>query len=199
MDELTLKIRDLRSRLKDTQQAFANRLRVSLRAVANYESGRRPARAVLWNLAIIASKTGHPDLADIFSSEYSDRMRSLTLTGVNDEETAWFYMVRALLRYRDLVPEIEPLGEGLLDALEQLLRAAKKANLPTIEIEDLSEAVSLARHELTPTGEVLLKKLARERSQKTGETFDAAYIQVLLDHPELYHVRSPIQKAWGQL
>ena len=61
MDELTLKIRDLRSRLKNTQQAFANRLRVSLRAVANYESGRRPARAVLWNLAIIASKTGHQD------------------------------------------------------------------------------------------------------------------------------------------
>lgn len=58
----------LRARLGLTQQAFAVALGVSVRAVANYERDRRPASAVMVTLVKLASKHGHRDLFEQYST-----------------------------------------------------------------------------------------------------------------------------------
>ena len=45
----------LRSKLGDSQQAFANRRGLSVRAIANYERGRRPSGAVLFEMVDLAT------------------------------------------------------------------------------------------------------------------------------------------------
>ena len=49
-------VRALRAELGDSQQAFATRLNVSIRAIVNYEKGRLPAPEVLASFAHLASE-----------------------------------------------------------------------------------------------------------------------------------------------
>jgi transcriptional regulator with XRE-family HTH domain len=51
MDPLIRAVRELRGHLGDTQQAFAHRLGLSIRAIANYEKDRRPTGTALAALA----------------------------------------------------------------------------------------------------------------------------------------------------
>src|SRR5688500_11011670 len=91
MDPVVTALKKLRERLDESQQAFANRLGLSVRAIANYESGRRPSRAVLFNLTILASQHGLRDLSDVFRAAYAEAMHGV-LGPTNDEETAWVRM-----------------------------------------------------------------------------------------------------------
>lgn len=61
-----LPVSKLRAHLGDTQQAFAERLRLSLRAVARYESDRIPTGRVLILMARCAIRAGRQDLAGVF-------------------------------------------------------------------------------------------------------------------------------------
>jgi transcriptional regulator with XRE-family HTH domain len=56
-------IQQLRAHLQESQQAFSNRLGLSLRAIAFYETGRVPAASVLVSLSKLALASGRTDLA----------------------------------------------------------------------------------------------------------------------------------------
>jgi transcriptional regulator with XRE-family HTH domain len=56
----------LRSEYGESQQAFANRLGISIRAVANYEKDRVPRGKTLYALEIAAEQAGRKDLSAIF-------------------------------------------------------------------------------------------------------------------------------------
>lgn len=64
--ELTEAVRALRLRLKESQQAFATRLGISIRGLVNYEKDREPPLALLLKLAAVARESGDENLADIF-------------------------------------------------------------------------------------------------------------------------------------
>ena len=59
--------RELRTTLALTQQAFADRLDVSLRSVAHYERGRPANVEALQRLTQLAREAGRPDLVSVFS------------------------------------------------------------------------------------------------------------------------------------
>ena len=66
--DLISAVKRLRAKLGDSQQAFANRLGLSIRAIANYESNRRPTGKALAALAKVADAVGETDLANSFLS-----------------------------------------------------------------------------------------------------------------------------------
>ncbi len=185
MDKLVTSVRQLRSRLSESQQAFANRLGISSRAVANYEAGRRPTRAVLFSLAMLAGQAEHPDLSTIFLEAYNATMRGLTRPA-NDEEQAWVRMVLTLLRNGAHIPELKDLGIALLRATERLISPSVKGKTLATDPDEIKEAVSWASRHIAPNAEQQLTILARGRSGKTGEPFATAFTQVLLENPVLY-------------
>lgn len=185
MGHLITSIKELRSRLKESQQAFANRLGISSRAVANYEAGRTPTRKVLWSLTMLASETGNPDLGDVFSGAYRATMQRLT-SPANDEEQAWVRMVLALLRNKDSVPGLKELGRSLLAAAEDLMLASEGGKTIATDTEEFQEAVLWARSQITPNAEQQLSRLAQARCLKTGESWATAQLRVLVENPELY-------------
>jgi transcriptional regulator with XRE-family HTH domain len=59
-------VRDLRNHFGDSQQAFAARMHLSIRSVANYERNRVPQAAILVAFAKAAYDAKRPDLASRF-------------------------------------------------------------------------------------------------------------------------------------
>lgn len=66
--------RELRKHLGDSQQAFANRLGLSIRAVANYESDRTPTGRVLVAMSRLAYKSNRSGLFTVFVSALADEL-----------------------------------------------------------------------------------------------------------------------------
>jgi transcriptional regulator with XRE-family HTH domain len=186
MGVLVTAIKALRSRLDDSQQAFANRLGLSLRAVANYEDGRQPVPRVLTQFVNLASCHKFDDLARVFSSAYADAMKGRS-SPVNKDEAAWTRVLLLLLRNREMVPTWEQLARDLIDALEKLIASARiKKNLRT-DFQELEETLIAARLLVRPpSAEDKITNMAQARSAETGESFEKSYSEVLLQNPELY-------------
>jgi transcriptional regulator with XRE-family HTH domain len=68
MDPVVGAVKALRHELGDSQQAFANRLGLSIRAIANYEKDRRPTGMALASLARAASDARKQELINTFMS-----------------------------------------------------------------------------------------------------------------------------------
>jgi transcriptional regulator with XRE-family HTH domain len=64
--DLVTAVNRLREALGMSQQAFANELGLSIRAIANYEKDRRPKPKVLALLQGLAAKHGQPELDGVF-------------------------------------------------------------------------------------------------------------------------------------
>jgi transcriptional regulator with XRE-family HTH domain len=182
---MDVSVKQLRLRLKESQQGFAGRLGVSIRAVANYEGGRTPTLAVLFMLANIASREGYQDLADEFSSEYASRLKGSSMP-VNDDETAWVRMILALLRNREAVQTWTTIERDVLGAMEDLAAIARSNNNLKTDVADLETALAWAKHRLAPEPDVKLRRMAIERSKSTGETFFVAFKNTITENPELY-------------
>jgi len=60
-------VRELRKHLGESQQAFSNRLGLSISAVVKYEGGREPTGRALAQLAHAAAEAGRHDLAYLFT------------------------------------------------------------------------------------------------------------------------------------
>jgi transcriptional regulator with XRE-family HTH domain len=73
-DELVRAVKNLRKRLAESQQAFATRLGLSIRTIANYEGGRRPSGKPLLALAQAAAISNLPDLENAFLKALSDEL-----------------------------------------------------------------------------------------------------------------------------
>jgi len=79
-------VRELRKHLGESQQAFSNRLGLSIATVVKYEAGREPTGKSLLALAQTAREAGRHDLASVF-------MRTLVHSlGLLEHEytLAWF-------------------------------------------------------------------------------------------------------------
>jgi transcriptional regulator with XRE-family HTH domain len=59
-------VRELRTALGESQQAFAYRMKTAIRTIARYETVRPPKGRALAELQQVATDTGHPKLANIF-------------------------------------------------------------------------------------------------------------------------------------
>jgi transcriptional regulator with XRE-family HTH domain len=170
--------------LGDTQQALATRLDLSVRAVANYEKGRRPTLAVLFTLTMIASSTNNSDLADVFKDVYAEQVRGVEKP-ITDKERALVRVVLALERNREVVPDWEDLGLALVKALGRLADIAEKKPLNT-NAEELKDILDIARDFITPRAELRLERLTRQRMKVTGQTSPQAYLAVVMENPGLF-------------
>ena len=112
-------VRKLRLTTGDTQQSFAQRLGLSMRAIANYEKDRVPNGPALYRLAKLARQVGRPDLAQIFSSALSEEFHD-AVEPMTTEEKAWSDAVIALLRNKDLT-DWSQVGRSIIGALEKLV------------------------------------------------------------------------------
>jgi transcriptional regulator with XRE-family HTH domain len=68
--EISLKVRELRKLLGDSQQAFSNRFGMALQTIARYEGPQPPTGVALLKLAGMAGQHGHDQLRDFFRAEY---------------------------------------------------------------------------------------------------------------------------------
>ncbi|MCU1339661.1 MAG: family transcriptional regulator [Bryobacterales bacterium] len=100
MNRITAAVKELRKRLGDSQDAFASRLHLSVRAIANYEAGRMPAIAVLVSLMNTADSNGFRDLTTLFQEavekELGHGIVRVAPLGSEEEE---FSALRCILRY----------------------------------------------------------------------------------------------------
>ena len=64
--EIAKALTELRAHLGESQQAFATRMGLSVRGVANYEKDRIPEPGILTSLAKTAQDAERPDLAQVF-------------------------------------------------------------------------------------------------------------------------------------
>jgi transcriptional regulator with XRE-family HTH domain len=69
-------VRSLRQHIGESQQAFATRLGLSIRAIANYEAGRRPTGYALRALEAAAQDADRPELAAVFRAALADELKS---------------------------------------------------------------------------------------------------------------------------
>jgi transcriptional regulator with XRE-family HTH domain len=61
-------VKELREHFGDSQQAFATRMKLSIRAIANYEATRVPTASVLALFGVTAAKAGRRDLIEVFAT-----------------------------------------------------------------------------------------------------------------------------------
>jgi transcriptional regulator with XRE-family HTH domain len=178
--DLTQAVRELRTLTGETQQSFAQRLGLSLRAINNYEKDRAPNSPALFRLAKLARQVGRLDLAQVFSSALSAELQEV-VEPMTKEERIWSSVVLALVRDRHLT-DWPRIGGFLVKALEKVAGQKDAA-----EAEELESVLVEARYSLTSAAEIALDKLAKAQQVKTGQTYYQAYSEVLLHNPELYN------------
>ena len=76
--ELTEAVKALRARLNESQQAFATRLGISIRGLANYEKERDTPLALLLKLAAVAREAGDEKLAEVFQWSFYEQIAAAT-------------------------------------------------------------------------------------------------------------------------
>lgn len=178
--DLTQAVRQLRAVTGETQQSFAQRLGLSIRAITNYEKDRAPNSPALFRLAKLARQLGRYDLAQVFSSALSAELQEV-VEPMTKEERIWSAVVLALVRDRNLT-DWTRIGAFLVKALEKVARQKDSA-----EAQELEPVLMEARYSLTSKAEIELEELAKAQQAKTGQPYYQAYSEVLLHNPELYN------------
>jgi transcriptional regulator with XRE-family HTH domain len=171
-------IRQLRAALSANQSELAQRLGLSIRAIANYEGGRIPKSAVLQRLIALARKAERADLAAVFAAALQGGMEEYLASVA--EERVWSDAVAALVRGKESKhwPRVQ---RSIVTALESLRRQPSWAN-----DEQLAGVLLEARYRLSDTAERKLSDLAKARQSATGEPYFQAYSTILLQNPQLY-------------
>jgi len=182
MSDLVIAIKQLREQLGESQQAFATRLGLSVRAIANYEAGRKPTPAVLAQLAQISYDFGTKEVARVFTRSYREACGS-RLAGCTAEEQALVRMVLYLARNKHLVPNWYEIRLALLTGIEAI--SADKSGTRMTNAEDIATALEEGHRLVARNTQERITKLARERAKKTSTTFWAAYEDVIATHPHL--------------
>jgi len=172
-------VQQLRAVTDDTQQSLAQRLGLSLRAIANYEKDRVPHHAVLLRLAKLAQQVGREDLAEVFNAALSTELKEV-LEPMTKEEKVWSEAVLALLRNRDRT-DWPRAARGMIRALETLVEQKHEG-----DTDEFAAILLEARYSLANKAERELERLTKTRQADTGETYYEAYSQVLLQNPALY-------------
>jgi transcriptional regulator with XRE-family HTH domain len=181
MGYLVTAIKHFRNDLGDSQQAFATRLGLSVRAIANYEAGRTPTIAVLERLISLAEKEHRQDLITHFTKAYrsvaGDDARPRT-----KEEKAFSKAIVYLVRNRHLTPNWGDITQSLVAGLASLSSDSTGTRMSG------EAAICLTKEALQRLGnpaQTEMTKLAREVQAETGKSFWIAYEETVAKFPEL--------------
>jgi transcriptional regulator with XRE-family HTH domain len=159
-------VKELRGHLKESQQAFSNRLGVSLRAVANYEGGGNPTGSVLVELSKLARNYERDDLLEVFTLALREELRfgkyqegMILSNELSKDEKTWSSYALIDVRRTELLNFLlclhETLGRYLNPKNDDIKARAKKLLLDF----ELS-----ARKEWEGTPNTILRGLADETS-----------------------------------
>jgi transcriptional regulator with XRE-family HTH domain len=85
--DLNEAVRKLRELTGDSQQAFATRLKLSIRAIVNYEKDRTPSPKALAAMAHLASKHEAWDLANLFWDNLPEELQSIPVVRLPEGAT----------------------------------------------------------------------------------------------------------------
>jgi transcriptional regulator with XRE-family HTH domain len=137
-------VRELRTHLGESQQAFSNRLGLSIATIVKYEAGREPTGRALLQLAHAAREAGRHDLASIFmrtlvrslgllereytlawfdrESQHDPPHATLLLRRIGAEESAYLGAVfDAFVMLRSGDPAVQDRARRALSALRQAM------------------------------------------------------------------------------
>lgn len=186
---LPVAVRTLREASGLSQQAFADRVGLSIRAIANYEKDRPPSARSLLQFAKLASQLSLPDLSAVFSKAFQAEVGDAVIDVTDDLSRSALIAVHENNR-----------SEWLDGQLLGLLKRARKGEplaYPIIldgnrvpnqnaRIEYIESLLVQLRMRSAASAAALLDEMAEERSQQTDETPAAAYLEILKNNPELY-------------
>jgi hypothetical protein len=130
------------------------------------------------------SLIARPYVAEL-SDAYADEMKGRA-TPANPIEVTWTRALLTLLRNKEWVPEWDGIAESMITALDGLVVSACAHDSIRTDPHELEKTLFDARLKFRPGPEERLEHLARERSARTGESFEKSYTEVLLENPELY-------------
>lgn len=190
MDHLVSAVRELRKALGDSQQAFATRLGMSMRAIANYETDRAPTGRALYKLEQLARANGQYELAHKFAGALATEMDWAQESG----QPVWSGVVREIVRNQRLCAGWPNIAMALADELEKLIAQAKSGmqiesplKSPDAAIANLESWLTEARYALEGSAEKTVDRFAVEwLKENAGKTPEQAKAAVWKQHPELY-------------
>jgi transcriptional regulator with XRE-family HTH domain len=185
MDSLGPAVKKLRSALGLTQPAFAKRVGLSVRAIANYEKDREPGGEVLRRFASLAARHHLDSLAKIFSDAFAEEIQGRTNPSTA-EETAYTQAMLLLLRNRSVSSGWGQASTEVIAALESLVAEVRKTPSLKAALVKMEEVLVELRYHAAPNAEQKIHELARARSDATGEAFEQAYVHVVYERPDLY-------------
>ena len=185
MDSLGRAVKKLRSALGLTQPAFAKRVGLSVRAIANYEKDREPSGEVLRRFASLAARHNLDSLAKIFSDAFAEEIQGRTNPSTA-EETAYTRAILLLLRNRSVFSGWRQVSTEVIAALESLIAEARKTPSLKAALVKMEEVLVELRYHAAPNADQKIHELARARSDATGEAFEQAYVHVVYERPDLY-------------
>ncbi len=125
-------VQELRRKLGDSQQAFANRLGISIRAVANYEKDRQPHGKSLASLARVAAAAGETALANQFRKALAEDIGPVLSPAVDfksEEERDWTVALLAAFRnpqYSARLRRVQEILEPVRQRCQQKLDDAQE-------------------------------------------------------------------------
>src|SRR5215813_4310445 len=123
MREVASAVKKLRAELGDTQAQFAERLGLSVRAVANYERNRAPNIEVLFDLGALAREVKKPALEQVFTQAVKKQLHGRT-GPVTRREEIWVQALLFLVRNQHVVRDWRAFVDAFLRALEDVKQAA---------------------------------------------------------------------------
>jgi len=190
MSDLVSAVKELRGALGDSQQAFANRLGMSLRAIANYEKDREPAGKALYKLQQLALTHGRSDLALTFSKALALEME----WGTDPVMPVWADAVREIIRNEKLCPGWHHIAELIVKELEHLVSAAKAGMTVEGLLTSQADNVALLEGHLirtrvglgVPTVRIVEALIDERRREHSDEGAEAALGEIVRQRPELY-------------
>lgn len=185
MDSLGPAVKKLRAALGLTQPAFAKRVGLSVRAIANYEKDREPGGEVLRRFASLAARHSLASLAQIFSDAFAEEIQWRTNPSTA-EETAYTQAILLLLRNRNVSSGWGRVSIEVIAALESLVAGVRKTPSAKAGLAKMEEVLVELRYHAAPNAEQKIHELARARSGETGEAFEQAYAHVVYERPDLY-------------
>lgn len=107
-------VKTLRAAYGEAQQAFSNRLKMSMASIANFETGARtPDGSSAVKLARAATEIGRPELAAVFEEIVRDAMGGIIAPIRNEDEHRTVRAVQFVL--------FDPRFEHLREPLKELL------------------------------------------------------------------------------
>jgi transcriptional regulator with XRE-family HTH domain len=181
LDSVVRAVRELRQHFGESQQAFANRLGLSIRAIANYEKDRRPTGMALVSLARAALVAGKRDLTNTFMtalmnelemgdipfrwmalSRRGERMYGQILANLDDKEsieyaTAFWDTLEA---FNSDFPDVKARARQILGEFKA---AADRESGPIPEWALQAEARAKAKHAEKGTGPERAQRLKEEK------------------------------------